>query len=73
MLVAVLSHCACDQHHISVHAHAGHVLVAPRRMEARFKGLCSEEAGDLWQLAQTVARMIEAHHSADSLSLVIQA
>lgn len=52
---------------------AGHVLVAPRTVIARFRDLSPSEVADLWQLAQAVAKCIEAHHAADSLSLVIQA
>ena len=48
------------------------MLVAPRNVIARFRDLSASEVADLWQLAQAVARCIEAHHKADSMSLVIQ-
>ena len=51
---------------------AGHTLVAPLRVVARFKDLAPQEAADLWQLAQAVGACLEQHHKADAMSLVIQ-
>ncbi|GBG84780.1 hypothetical protein CBR_g39157 [Chara braunii] len=50
----------------------GHVLVSPKRVVKRFAELTSAEVVDLWQVAQRIARKLEGHHDATSLTLTIQ-
>ncbi|GBG60253.1 hypothetical protein CBR_g3497 [Chara braunii] len=50
----------------------GHVLVSPKRVVQRYADLTSAEVVDLWQVAHRIARKLEAHHDATSLTLTIQ-
>eukprot|EP00793_Prasinoderma_coloniale_P004828 PRCOL_00000589-RA len=50
----------------------GHVLVAPRRVEARFAALRADEVADLWATAQLVGKAVERHYGAEALTLAIQ-
>jgi hypothetical protein len=52
---------------------AGHVLISPQRVEAKFSDLNAAEVADLWQLAQKVSACMQSRFKADSMSLVIQA
>lgn len=47
----------------------GHVLVAPRRVEARFAALRADEVADLWATAQLVGKAVERHYGAEALTV----
>lgn len=50
----------------------GHVLVCPLRVVERFGDLRADEVSDLFGTTQRVARLVEAHFSATSLTICIQ-
>jgi hypothetical protein len=51
---------------------AGHVLISPQRVVARFSELSADEVADLWQLTQKVSACMEHVYKAQAASLVIQ-
>ncbi|KAJ3109996.1 hypothetical protein HK100_003191 [Physocladia obscura] len=51
---------------------AGHVLVLPRRVVARFTDLSASEAGDLMTAAQRIAAVVQREYRADALTITIQ-
>eukprot|EP01088_Endostelium_zonatum_P019009 TRINITY_DN6364_c0_g1_i1.p1 TRINITY_DN6364_c0_g1~~TRINITY_DN6364_c0_g1_i1.p1 ORF type:complete len:163 (-),score=32.19 TRINITY_DN6364_c0_g1_i1:65-520(-) len=50
----------------------GHVLIVTNKPVARFTELEQDEATDLFTCAHIVGKVVEKHHKADSLSIVIQ-
>lgn len=50
----------------------GHVLVCPLRVVERFGDLRPEEVSDLFGTTQRVARLVETHFAATSLTICIQ-
>ncbi|XP_048462687.1 bis(5'-adenosyl)-triphosphatase [Rhincodon typus] len=50
----------------------GHVLVCPIRPIERFRDLQPDELTDLFQTSQKVAKVVEQHFKARSLTIVIQ-
>ncbi|XP_051804063.1 bis(5'-adenosyl)-triphosphatase isoform X2 [Acanthochromis polyacanthus] len=50
----------------------GHVLVCPLRPVERFQDLQSDELADLFSTTQRVAKLVEKHFNATSLTIAIQ-
>ncbi|XP_042195441.1 bis(5'-adenosyl)-triphosphatase isoform X2 [Callorhinchus milii] len=50
----------------------GHVLVCPKRGVERFQDLRPEEVADLFLASQKVAKIVEEHFQATSLTIAIQ-
>ncbi|XP_060691171.1 bis(5'-adenosyl)-triphosphatase isoform X2 [Hemiscyllium ocellatum] len=50
----------------------GHVLVCPIRLTERFRDLQPDELTDLFQTSQKVAKVVEQHFKATSLTIAIQ-